>query len=60
MSKEQREPIYTEILYHCKSLESVTDKQIEMLKKDQKEVQQALQTMFNKLQEISKAIPRYR
>lgn len=56
---EKREPIYTELLSHLTSLASVTDSQIASLKKDQIEVQKAIQELYNKLQEVAKQIHKY-
>ena len=57
MSNTKVEPIFSELMSHCTALESVTDKQIVGLKRDQEELSQKIEELSNKLTDISKAIP---
>ena len=54
---ESKEVLHTEILSHCTSLESVTDKQVASIKKDQEQLVLKIKELFEKLQEASKKLP---
>ena len=57
MSETKVEPIFSELMSHCTAIESVTDSQIDALKKDQEELSKKIEELSDKLNEVAKAIP---